>query len=508
MMTDIRPIFSNNEELREWLLNVHEKYCVELKKAQELPNAFWETYSSFCNTAGGVIVLGVVEKHPQNEIQGVGNATKTITSLWDQLSNRNKVSFKNLKNEDVTEHIIDENTTIIVVNVKEAPEGEKPVYINDKLENTWIRTGDGDRKATKEEIAAFLRNAKPEQDNLVLDNFGIGDLDPDSVLAFKERIHKRYPKQKYLEMTNEEFISEIGAGAVDRVTGKFKIKRGTLLFLGRVNAIKEVYPHYHVDYFNRRGSNSRWSDRVTDDEPNEYQMNLYNFFFIVYGKLKILLKETFELDQYQLRIPFSDFDETIRECLVNCLAHADYEQGYPSTKIEAFDGWFHFVNPGKMLISKRQFVMGGDSRPRNEIIMKLFRLLGVSERQGFGGPLIYKTAISNDFRRPEINTDIEHTELKVWNIDLADSYSNLTEDEKKVLRYIVKNGADRSLRELAPALGLTEYRVRKAIASLVDEKHLLQKAGRGKSTKYFLEMASVEMLTHLQMALEVLKSCM
>ena len=136
------------------------------------------------------------------------------------------------------------------------------------------------------------------------------------------------------------------------------------------------------------------------------------------------------------------------------------------------------------------------------------RLLGVSERQGFGGPLIYKTAISNDFRRPEINTDIEHTELKVWNIDLADSYSNLTEDEKKVLRYIVKNGADRSLRELAPALGLTEYRVRKAIASLVDEKHLLQKAGRGKSTKYFLEMASVEMLTHLQMALEVLKSCM
>lgn len=383
----------------------------------------------------------------------------------------------------------------------------KPVYINDKLENTWIRTGDGDRRATKEEIAAFLRNAKPGQDDLVLDNFSIDDLDPDTVLAFKERIHKRYPKQKYLEMSNEAFISEIGAGIYDRISGKFKIKKGTLLFLGKVNAIKEVYPHYHVDYFNRRGNNPRWSDRVTDDEPGEYQMNLYNFFFIVYGKLKILLKETFELDQYQLRIPFSDFDETIRECLVNCLAHADYEEGYPSIKIEVFDGWFNFVNPGKMLISKLQFVMGGDSRPRNEIIMKLFRLLGVSERQGFGGPLIYKTAVSNDFRRPEIITDIEHTELKIWNIDLADSYPNLTDDEKVVLRYIVKNGTDKSLRELAPALGLTEYRVRKTIASLVEEKHLLQKEGRGKSTKYFLEMGSAELLTHLQMALEILKSC-
>ena len=85
-------------------------------------------------------------------------------------------------------------------------------------------------------------------------------------------------------------------------------------------------------------------------------MNLYNFYTIVYGKLTILLKESFELDQYQLRIPLSDFDVTIRECLVNCLAHADYDQGFPSTKIEVFDGWFNFVNPGKMLISKMQFV--------------------------------------------------------------------------------------------------------------------------------------------------------
>lgn len=505
-MMEIQPIFSNNEELKEWLLNVHEKCYIELKRAQELPNAFWETYSSFCNTAGGVIVLGVAERYPQNDIQGVGNVTKTLTNLWDQLSNRTKVSFRNISNEDVTEHKLDKNTTIILVNVKEAPEGMKPVYINDKLENTWIRTGDGDRKATKEEIAAFMRNAQPSQDNLTLDNFSMDDLDLDSVLAFKERVNKRYPKQKYLEMTNEEFITEIGAGVIDRVSGKFKIKRGTLLFLGKVNAIREIYPHYHVDYFNHRGNNPRWSDRVTDDEPSEYQMNLYNFYSIVYGKLVILLKESFELDQYQLRIPFSDFDETIRECLVNCLAHADYEQGYPSIKIEVFDGWFNFINPGKMLISKMQFVTGGDSRPRNEIIMKQFRLLGASERQGFGGPLIYKTAISNDFRRPEIITDIEHTELKIWNIDLADSYPDLSSDEKLVLRYIVKNGADRSLRELAPVLGITEYRVRKAINSLVEQRHIIKKEGNGKSTRYFLEMGSVEMLTCLQMALEILKS--
>lgn len=505
-MAGINPIFSNIAELKEWLLNVHEKYYIELKKAQELPNAFWETYSSFCNTSGGIIVLGVVEGSPQNEIQGVGNVTKTITSLWDQLNNKTKVSYKNISNEDVTEYKIDEDTTVILINVREAPEGMKPVYLSDKLENTWVRTGDGDRKATKEEIATFMRNAQPSQDDLVLDCFRMDDLDADSVLSFKERVNKRYPKQKYLEMKNEEFLIEIGGCIRDRITGEFKLKRGTLLFLGKVNSIREIYPHYHVDYFNRRGNNLRWIDRVTDDEPSEYEMNLYNFFTIVNGKISILLKEAFELDQYQLRIPFSDFDETIRECLVNCLAHADYVQGYPSTKIEVYDGWFNFVNPGKMLVSTKQFLMGGDSRPRNEIIMKFFRLLGASERQGFGGPLIFKTAVANDFRRPEIFSDIEHTELKIWNIDLVDSYPNLNDDEKIALRYFVKNGGEKSLRDIAPELGFTEYRLRKAVFSLEEDKHIIKKVGKGRATRYALEVESVEMLTRLQMALEALKS--
>ena len=47
-----------------------------------------------------------------------------------------------------------------------------------------------------------------------------------------------------------------------------------------------------------------------------------------------------------------------------------------------------------------------------------------------GGPLIYKASVQNEFRGPEIITDINHTELKVWNIDLADSYPDLSMDEK------------------------------------------------------------------------------
>ena len=498
--------FSNTNELEHWLKNLHEKYYVELKTAQELPSSFWETYSSFSNTSGGIIVLGVKEDNPENSISGVANPEKTLRSLWDQVSNPNKVSFRNIDNEDVLEYKLDDNKIIIIISIKEAPDIMKPVYINDKIENTWIRTRDGDRRATREELATLMRNARPSEDSLLLEHFCINDLDFDSMLSFKERVNKRYPKYRYMEMSNEDFLVEIGAANIDRVSGKLKLKKGALLFFGNVNAIKEQYPRYHLDYFNRRGNNPRWIDRVSDDEPSEYQMNLYNFFNIVYEKLSLLLKESFELDQQQLRIPLSDFDETIRECLVNCLAHADYALGYPSVKIEAFEGWFKFVNPGKMLVSPIQFATGGDSRPRNEIIMKLYRLLGVSERQGFGGPQIYKTAAENDFRRPELVTDLEHTELKVWNIDLVDAYPDFSEDERAVLRYIMKNGSDKSIRDLADVLDMTEYRVRKAMTSLETERQIVTKVGNGKSTRYVLRMESVEMLTFLQIALDKLKS--
>lgn len=208
MNTTIKPEELASDDLKKWIENVHEKYYIELKRAQELPSAFWESYSSFSNTSGGWIILGVAEGTPQNEIVGVGNPEKTLTSLWDQLSNGNKVNFRNIENQDVNTYIID-GKTVIIIYVKEAAENMKPVYIGGKLENTWIRTGDGDRKATKDEFAAFMRNAQPGYDSLYADNFTLDDLDTDSVIAYKERVNKRFPKKHYIEMSNADFLVEI-----------------------------------------------------------------------------------------------------------------------------------------------------------------------------------------------------------------------------------------------------------------------------------------------------------
>lgn len=103
--------------------------------------------------------------------------------------------------------------------------------------------------------------------------------------------------------------------------------------------------------------------------------------------------------------------------------------------------------------------------------------------------------------------NLERTELKVWNIDLVDSYPDLASDEKSVLRYIVKSSQAQSVNAIKNALDMTEYRVRNSIKILEDEK-LIRKIRNGPSTKYTTGIESVEFLTQLQVAMDALKKQM
>ena len=42
-----QPDFKNLDKLKDWIINIHEKYFVEMKKAQELPAAFWNHIQHF-----------------------------------------------------------------------------------------------------------------------------------------------------------------------------------------------------------------------------------------------------------------------------------------------------------------------------------------------------------------------------------------------------------------------------------------------------------------------------
>ncbi|HHT08483.1 MAG TPA: AAA family ATPase [Clostridiales bacterium] len=490
--------------LKELIEEAQEDNKLEFKKASgDLPKEFWPTYSAFANTAGGVILLGVEENDPKNIVAGVKNPAKIIADLFNILSNKNKVSDCVIGNDQIKTYVID-GKTVIWIEVPEASDRIKPIYLNGRMETAYIRKGSGDYLIDSEQLRSFLRNASPGEDSKIVTDASLDDLDPFSLASYKEKVSIRYPAKKYNELSTADFLLEIGAISKNRKTQEYKIKNGTLLFLGKYTAIRDYFPSYHLDYLNRKNLNNRWVDRVATDEPNQHEMNIYQFYSIVSEKLRALVYERFKLDSKQVRMPMGGFDESLREALVNCLAHADYSQMHPSIKIETFDGFFTFQNPGKMLVSYETYVKGGESRPRNEQIMSLFRYLGVSERQGWGGAQIFKFAHENRYRQPEIHSNLEHTKVKIWHVDLVDSYPDMLPDEKAVYQVIVKSDVPVSSKDLILATGFTEYRIRKAIDALKAGKHI-SVLGKARSTRYSALVDFASVITKIQSDLDAMK---
>ena len=88
-----RPIILSNPE--EWdftdyidsLIQKDEAVDLEFKSAKDgLPNSLWDTYSSFANTDGGVIVLGVKEHKQQFTVEGELFGDKVGSLSQDELT--------------------------------------------------------------------------------------------------------------------------------------------------------------------------------------------------------------------------------------------------------------------------------------------------------------------------------------------------------------------------------------------------------------------------------------
>ena len=286
----------------ESVLSLKESSQVEYKKAKnEFPKDAWKSYSAFANTTGGYLILGISEDEHKNPIlTGVKDAEKIISDFCSTLADRSKVSLNIIDNNDINTSII-EDKTIIIIYIKEASITDKPIYLNNNIAHTYIRLHSQDHLVDKQQLSAILRNQSSQLDYELLPNYDLSDLDIDSINSYKVMLSKRYPSLNYSEMDSQNFLESIGVFRKNRNTNIMNLTIAGLLFFGKYNAILDRFPHYHVDFFDKRGNSQRWSYRMEAGNLDFPDLNLFNYYRLVSEKLLLSIDRDFELDEYTIR---------------------------------------------------------------------------------------------------------------------------------------------------------------------------------------------------------------
>ena len=405
-----------------------ERECKEA--ADNLPRDLWETYSAFANTRGGTIYLGIKEKNGKFLVSGVNNPDKVIKEFWDNLNNNKKASMNILSDNDVRVEKID-GKDVIKIFVPRADRRQKPIFIGDnpyndnKHSGTFRRNHSGDYKCNKQEVDRMIADSSDiSQDSVILEGFGIEDLNVKSVRSYKNRLESKNPNHPWLDLDMKQFLYKIGAYGKNRATGEEGITYAGLLMFGEDREITDEFPKYFLDYREKSmDSNIRWENRVTSNS-GLWSGNIYDFYFMIVNELTMNLKVPFKIVN-GIRQDSTLLHEAIREALANTLIHADYrvERGIV---VEKGDNYFKFSNPGTLRVSLEEAVDGGISDPRNENIFKMFNLLGIGERAGSGIGKIAKIWNDENWIKPQLKESFspDRVELVLSMVSADDKFDN------------------------------------------------------------------------------------
>lgn len=414
---DIDKLFENGE-----------RECKEA--ADNLPRDLWETYSAFANTRGGTIYLGIKEKNGKFLVSGVNNPDKVIKEFWDNLNNNKKASMNILSDSNVSVEKID-GKDVIKIFVPRADRRQKPIFIGDnpyndnKHSGTFRRNHSGDYKCNKQEVDRMIADSSDiSQDSVILEGFGIEDLNVKSVRSYKNRLESKNPNHPWLDLDMKQFLYKIGAYGKNRSTGEEGITYAGLLMFGEDREITDEFPKYFLDYREKSmDSNIRWENRVTSNS-GLWSGNIYDFYFMIVNELTMNLKVPFKIVN-GIRQDSTLLHEAIREALANTLIHADYrvERGIV---VEKGDNYFKFSNPGTLRVSLEEAVDGGISDPRNENIFKMFNLLGIGERAGSGIGKIAKIWNDENWIKPQLKESFspDRVELVLSMVSADDKFDN------------------------------------------------------------------------------------
>ena len=216
--------------------------------------------------------------------------------------------------------------SLVEIRVPSAQREQKPVYVGaNPMTGTYRRNYEGDYKCDTETVRRMLAEAvQPNRDSMLLENYSTDDLNPETLLAYRNDFKSTKPTHPWITLDDLELLRNLGGWHKDRVSSAEGLTVAGLLMFGKLPAILEALPNYVLDYQEREAppTERRWIDRLTTD--GSWSGNLYDFYRKVMLKMTSDLKVPFRTSSPGKRVDEDHVHEAIREALVSSLIHADF----------------------------------------------------------------------------------------------------------------------------------------------------------------------------------------
>lgn len=176
-------------------------------------------------------------------------------------------------------------------------------------------------------------------------------------------------------------------------------------------------------------------------------------------------------------------EKAFREALANALVHRLWDVD-SNVKISMFDDRIEISSPGSLLpdISIEEYLKGQVSVFRNPIIGNLFFRLNYIEKFGTGIKRINE-AYNENLTKPKYRV-FENSILVV--LPVLNAHSDLTEEERAVVNCLSRNQLV-TRNQLDKMIGFNKAKTGRILKKLL-EKDIIEKIGKGKDTKYQLNI--------------------
>ena len=412
---------------------------------------------AFLNTNGGDIIIGVDDN---GNVVGINNIDETAKKISDMITDQIEPNPQAIISSEIR---YDEGKTLLVVHVQK---GVRPLYCQKKYgfssAGCVMRIGTTCKNMTPEQIRVRYEKNFIDSDLMVVTPAKYGSI------SFKTL--KVYYAEKGYHLDDSSFEANLN----------LRTPNGEYNLLAELLSDKNMIPLITVKF--------QGIDKASVSERNDYGNQCLLF---SYEQIKIrLAAENICVSDTTVRPRVDrylfDFD-SVNEAVINALVHNDWNVSQPlisffSDRIEIFS------HGGLPKGQTKELFFRGISKPRNDMLMRIFLNMNLTEHTGHGIPAILSKYgeeafdIGDSYILVTIPYDKDVLSAADRNRNVGTNVGTnvgLNSTEKKVIAHLLEN-PEETADGMATAIGVTRRTIERTLKKL-QEKGLLVRSGAKKS---------------------------